>query len=210
MEVKLYYHTPLEFCSKAIRTCWNSHDKADPNNPQGEIDLIERVGKNYKHESVLEHIVFQFHIKKITRACLQEVARHRMASLSVKSTRYTIRQLLKYWDTDKDKFTKTFDLERFCKSSGKVNIDNHTEKVLAYICRRLVAGDPNDEVKYLLPESFYTDLAWTINFRSLLNFLELRSSKKALREIRLLSQKIMFTLPKKLEPFYEDFLMEVD
>lgn len=209
MKVTLHYHTPLKFCSKAIRTCWDSHDKADPCDSDAEIELIERVGKKYKHESVLEHIVFNFYIEGISRACLQELARHRMASLSVKSTRYTIRKLLKYWNKEKECFVPGFDLSKVCLMTGRTHIDNKLERALAYVCRRLVAGDSNDQVKYLLPESFLTNLAWTINLRSLLNFLELRSSPNALKEIRLLSQEVIKALPKELEPFYQEYKVEI-
>ena len=90
MEVKLLNFTPLWVCSNAIRTCWQSFDKGDNG---GEIDkeLINRVGNKFKHASTLEHLHYNFYIKGISRALLQELARHRMASLSVKSTRYNLK-----------------------------------------------------------------------------------------------------------------------
>ena len=93
MQVELLHYTPLHVCSHAIRTCWNSHNKSD----KGKLDesLIYRVGNINKHKSVLEHLFYSFDIKGISRACLQELARHRMASLSVKSTRYTLKELNK-------------------------------------------------------------------------------------------------------------------
>jgi len=59
----------------------------------------------------------------------------------------------------------------------------------------LVAGIPNDKAKYALPECYKTELTWTINARSLQNFLELRSDKSALWEIRDLAYEIYNTLP---------------
>jgi len=61
-----------------------------------DLALLDRVGNQFKHASVLEHISFNFYIKGISRCCLQELARHRMASLSVKSTRYTLNKELKH------------------------------------------------------------------------------------------------------------------
>ena len=92
MEVTLMHNTPLDICAYAIRTCWQSFDKSDEG---GEKDkaLIDRVGNKYKHSSTLEHLVYTFYIKGISRALLQELARHRVASLSVKSTRYTLKEL---------------------------------------------------------------------------------------------------------------------
>lgn len=103
MKVLLEHHTPLKFCIKAIRTCWNSHHKSDGG--EADQELLIRVGKKLKHESVLEHIVFNFYITGISRACLQELARHRMASLSVESTRYTLKKLLKA-----DLYTEEYDI----------------------------------------------------------------------------------------------------
>jgi thymidylate synthase ThyX len=45
----------------------------------------------------------------------------------------------------------------------------------------------NDLMKYMLPESFRTSLVWTINIRSLNNFLKLRSDKGSHFEIRKLA-----------------------
>ena len=127
MEIKLLHHTPLWVCAKAIRKCWNSEDKSDTISHKvdfaiddiadfhlnGKIlkcgekdkDLIYRVGNKNKHSSTLEHLVYTFEIDGISRACLQELARHRIASLSVKSTRYTLKELKRaytFYDKDLD------------------------------------------------------------------------------------------------------------
>jgi len=92
MKVTLLQHTPLEVCAHAIRTCWQSFNKSDCGGEKDK-ELIDRVGNRYKHSSTLEHLVYTFYIQGISRAVLQELARHRMASLSVKSTRYTLKEL---------------------------------------------------------------------------------------------------------------------
>lgn len=105
MKVELLHHTPLWVASTAIRKCWASEDKSDTEldyNDECELEvicgpkdkaLIERVGNKNKHSSTLEHLNYSFDIDGISRACLQELARHRHASMSVKSTRYTLREL---------------------------------------------------------------------------------------------------------------------
>lgn len=60
-----------------------------------DLALLDRVGNQYNHASVLEHITFNFFIDGISRACLQEWSRHRHMSQSVESTRYTITKTLK-------------------------------------------------------------------------------------------------------------------
>lgn len=44
------------------------------------------------HESILEHITLTYEVNNLSRACLQELARHRHISLSVESTRHTLRK----------------------------------------------------------------------------------------------------------------------
>ena len=92
MQITLLHYTDLEICSHAIRTCWQSFEKGD-NGGEKDKELIDRVGNKYKHASTLEHLNYTFYIQGISRACLQELARHRIASLSVKSSRYTLKEL---------------------------------------------------------------------------------------------------------------------
>ena len=100
LKVTLLHNTPLWVNAHGARTCWDSHNKSDTGlfaEICGEKDkeLIDRVGNKFKHASVLEHVSYNFYIEGISRACLQELARHRIASYSVKSTRYTISELRK-------------------------------------------------------------------------------------------------------------------
>lgn len=186
MNVELKHYTPLELCSYAIRTCWNSHDKSSK---EADKELIYRVGNKLKHASTLEHIVYHFHIKGISRACLQELARHRMASLSVKSTRYTLKELKKI-ELNNDT------LGDFVVLTNNKDIDNANLETLKKIQELLKSGLAIDILKYMLPESYKTELSYTINARSLQNFLALRSSKRALWEIRMLALNLYENLPK--------------
>ena len=61
-----------------------------------DLALIDRVGNQFHHSSILEHITFNFFIDGISRACLQELARHRVSSFSVKSSRYVLAKELKH------------------------------------------------------------------------------------------------------------------
>ncbi|WP_192866388.1 FAD-dependent thymidylate synthase, partial [Campylobacter jejuni] len=92
MQITLLFHTPLSVCSHATRTCWQSFEKGDCGGEKDK-ELIDRVGNKFKHASTLEHLNYTFYIQGISRACLQEVARHRHTSPSVKSTRYTLKEL---------------------------------------------------------------------------------------------------------------------
>ena len=194
MQVTLLHNTPLTVCSNAIRTCWQSFDKSD-NGGEKDRDLIDRVGNKFKHASTLEHLAYNFYIKGISRACLQELARHRMTSLSVKSTRYTLKELKDSGDID---YTK------FLVLTGNETVDDASKTALDNLQKILQSGVSNDIAKYCLPESYKTELAWSINARSLQNFLHLRSSKDALWEIRNLANAVLEALPEDHRYLFED------
>lgn len=87
MRVTLLHNTPLWVCSRAIRTCWDSHDKSDTKTHTGttlqdlvsknlawykdpkcgekDKELIERVGNKNKHSSTLEHLCGSAEIEKL-------------------------------------------------------------------------------------------------------------------------------------------------
>lgn len=195
MQVELLHHTPLHVCSHAIRRCWDSHSKSD----KGKLDesLIYRVGNINKHKSVLEHLFYNFDIKGISRACLQELSRHRMASLSVKSTRYTLKELNKeesFLPLCKDNYKRA---EKFIVLQGHKLIDFNAIHSLENLRLAVKDGIANDIAKYIIPECYRTELVWSINARSLQNFLELRTAKVALKEIRELAYSVFKALPQE-------------
>lgn len=191
MNITLQQHTSLEVCASAIRTCWQSFDKSDCGGEKDK-ELIDRVGNKFKHASTLEHLVYTYYIKGISRALLQELARHRIASLSVKSTRYTLKELKK-----EEPFTcNDFDrAKKYLVMTGDKLVDEMSIKAIENLRVVLVEGVSNDKAKYCLPESYKTELTWTINARSLQNFLSLRSDKSALWEIRDLAHALYNELP---------------
>lgn len=202
MRVTLLNSTPLEICAHAIRTCWQSFDKSDDG---GDADraLIERVGNKYKHSSTLEHLVYTFYIEGVSRALLQELARHRIASLSVKSTRYTLKELKNAEPFGEDEFKEA---SKFIVLTGNEMVDSASIRALNSLQTLLRSGISNDIAKYALPESYKTELTWTINARSLQNFLILRSSKSALWEIRKLASRVFEALPAEHKYLFDEFI----
>ena len=246
MKVELLEHTSLWVCANAIRSCWASQGKSDtdktpfliqdkagdfkpPNSHVivcGPSDkaLIDRVGNKFKHASTLEHLNYSFSIEGVSRALLQELARHRIASLSVKSTRYTLKELKKtemFWTPkcavfemleDKERVMLVKEFER--ASEFVVFTDDKTLNIailknLENLRFTLSQGISNDKAKYSLPEAYKTSLSWTINARSLQNFLSLRTSKAALWEIRDLANTIFEALPEEHKYLFEDSVSQV-
>lgn len=226
MTVKLIEHTALENTAMAIRKCWASEGKSDSEHELiplihsetgdemsysithcGPDDkaLIDRIGNKYKHASTLEHLVYKFDIDGISRACLQELARHRLASLSVKSTRYTLKELKEeriFDASNPDEYRER--AAKYLVMTGVDNVDYSSIKALENTRLMLTQGIKNDIAKYCLPESYKTSLMWTINARSLQNFLALRTNKSALWEIRDLASSIFKALPEEHKYLFED------
>ena len=205
MKVTLMHNTPLDVCAHAIRTCWQSFDNSDEG---GEKDkaLIDRVGNKFKHGSTLEHLVYTLYIQGISRALLQELARHRVASLSVKSTRYTLKELKNIEPFEAKDFEGA---SKFITLTGNEDVDSASIVALNNLQALLKKGISNDIAKYALPECYKTELTWTVNARSLQNFLALRSSKSALWEIRELAKKIYNVLPSEHQYLFKDCMSNI-
>lgn len=204
IKVTLLHHTPLYISAIGARTCWDSFDKSDTEGEcigSKDLALIDRVGNQYHHSSILEHISFNFFIDGISRACLQELARHRMASLSVKSSRYTLSELRdapKPWETALGSSGNPLNMDvvsRFCVLTDDDDVNLSIAHALAGLQALLIRRKSNDVAKYAMIEAYRTQLTWTINLRSLQNFLSLRTDKKALPEIQHLAKLIYEALP---------------
>ena len=92
MTVKLLHHTPLEVADIAICKCYGNEPHEDLDKIQARINRVANVSK---HASTIEHLTYSFDIDGISRGCLQQLCRHRVASYTVQSTRYTLSKLLK-------------------------------------------------------------------------------------------------------------------
>lgn len=195
MKVELLHFTPISIAVNAIRTCYNSCDKSDDLGEK-DIKLLKSIIAN-NHTSTIEHICYNYKISGISRALLQELSRHRLQSLSVKSTRYCLRELKgKNQDELKDYLVKISD-----------SIDEYNRFRLATIQALINEQNlSNDELKYLLPEAFKTELMLTINARSLRNLLELRLSSKALKEFRELAKALYRELPEPHRILFDDII----
>lgn len=203
MKVTLKHFTPLEVCSMAIRTCWQSFEKSD-NGGEKDLALIDRVGNKFKHSSTLEHLYYNFYIQGISRACLQELARHRMASYSVKSSRYTLKEIKQEPTFLPPNEANLNRAEKYLVFTSNKNVNIASLKALENLREILCENTHNDIAKYAMPESYKTELHWSINARSLQNFLELRTSRAALWEIQKLAHSIYEALPQEHRFIFEE------
>lgn len=208
MTVKLLNYTPLEVADIAICKCYSNTPHTEESK---RLNRIKTVANQNKHASVIEHLVYGFDIDGISRACLQEVARHRIASYTVKSTRYTLKEL-----KDEKPFVTNEDIERVTKYCVIPNLSSYEPEDmivaegilhnLEILRKTIELGVPNDYSKYTIPEAYKTSLVMTVNARALQNFFQLRTDKKALWEIQLLAKAMFDCLPTEHKPLFEEFV----
>ncbi len=170
------------FAALAALTCHANTDKDYV--PHEVLGRIIKAG----HESILEHITLTYSVKEISRACLQELARHRHISLSVESTRHTLRKQA----TEGFVRSISSDIYRYDKAMGFVIFASQHPDM------------PNDELKYYLPEFWPTNLILTSNIRELRHIIKLRSAPAALDEFRVLARELFNAVPKEYRYLLED------
>ena len=204
MEVKLLHSTPLEIADIAICKCYGNEPHSDEAKVKARINRVANVSK---HNSTIEHLTYSYDIDGISRACLQQLCRHRISSYTVKSSRYTLKELKKElpfcsFEILEGDLLHTYNTKeqverasKFLKFTGDESVDIKSIASLEMLRQELIKGTSNDISKYCMSESYKTSLVMTINARALQNFLTLRSSKHALKEIQELARAMFGALP---------------
>lgn len=171
-------------------------------------ELTSKVIGIKKHLSCAEHVVMNWHVIGSSRLELQEHMRHRMASPTVQSTRYVLKKLLDSLDYA-DVFVSP-DLSALPADKAAL-VDattKYVQKQFFSAAKELHrAGIPADYIKYIVPESLRTSFSWTINLRSFINFLELRTDKHAHFEIRHIANEMRRMISESLAAKYVDEIL---
>lgn len=180
-----------------VRAARMSHGK-EPIDEQRDKRLIEHLLKS-GHESPFEHITFTFHVKCPIFVARQWM-RHRIASYNELSGRYT--ELA-------DEFYMP-DLEKRFGKEYSEQVEEIFEQAYrkSYECYRdlLELGFQREVARIVLPLSTYTQFIWTVNGRSLMNFLSLRADSHAQWEMQQYAVAVA-RIFKQLCPWtYEAFL----
>lgn len=172
-------------------------------------ELTSKVIGIKKHLSCAEHIVMNWHVIGASRLELQEHMRHRMASPTVQSTRYVMKKLL-----DSIEYADVFvspDLSALPADKAAI-VDatiRHIQRQFFSTAKEMHrAGIPADYIKYIVPESLRTSFSWTINLRSFINFLELRTDKHAHFEIRHIANEMRRAIGESLAAKYVDDILK--
>lgn len=186
MKVTLISHTtdPQRLIETCARISYES--KNEPFDQKVNSEFIRKLIKN-GHESPLEHASATFLIEGVSRACSHQIVRHRLASFSQRSDRYT-----SHLDRDghdryvalPDSISKNEALKSDIVSKIFIQAD------LAYY-QLIDMGIPKEDARLILPQAEATSLYMTANFREWRHFLRLRLDRHAQWEIRAVAREIL-------------------
>lgn len=159
------------------------HDKIEEND-EGLIKFLMRE----RHGTPFEHNAFRFHIK-VPIFVVREWQRHRIASYNEWSGRYAVLEpdfyIPDYIRTQVGK-PGAYHFEavgRFKRWWFRRQIEKASRKSYKRYKKALKKGIAKEQARMNLTPNIYTEMYWTLNARSLMNFLSLRNSGQAQWEI---------------------------
>lgn len=209
LNVKLLTYTPdsEKVIASAARLCYSEDDintllqKVDN---KDNTSFIEKL-ISYNHLSPFEHVSFTFGIEGISRSLSHQLIRHRLASYSQKSQRYTgLKNGIDYVIPDAIKnnpnaleifnnaittLDKAYELLNTTLYNDKLfqllpmtpNVyDKETRNKISSIANKFA----NENARCILPNATETKLIMTMNARELLHFFLERCCNNAQDEIR--------------------------
>jgi thymidylate synthase (FAD) len=182
---------------RIAEAAWVSYGKQEQDKP---IEPVINYMMKHKHGSPFEHVVFTFYVKAPIFV-IREWVRHRIASLNEISGRYVTFEPEFYIPANirvKGSTNKQGSIlpdEEFLKEKVWTNIEGFDKYIKGLLEENnrntyerylwlLEEGVANELARMVLPVNLYTQLYWTINLRSLFNFMSLRSDSNAQWEIQ--------------------------
>jgi len=197
MEVKLVRSTiaPEQICTQAMAGCQSAKAAFEiPTDSVFEKRLM-KMAVSSGHESVLEHAVFTFSVKGISRACSHQLVRHRIASYSQQSQRHVNPTKNSDWYV----IPKTLN-EIYSGDTVTMKKYHKLMKTIADYYQHLInCAIPEEDARFVLPNACKTNIVITMNARELRHFFKLRRALEAQWEIRQMADK-MFELVQPIAP----------
>lgn len=184
----------------ACRTCYSKLSPIEifkSTNEKSMEDKLKLVQKVFDsgHLSCSEHNTFTFAIAGISRSCLAQISRHRLASFSVQSQRYVeIKENLEdliILNTCGTPFDKMQLLSKYFvfRDENELLSNNYLEALITYL-KLIKEGYPAEDARNVLPNATKTNMVLSCNLRELMHICKLRLCLKAQDEVRTMVQYI--------------------
>ena len=158
-----------------------------------DIGLINYLMR-WQHGTPFEHNAFRFHVK-CPIFVAREWFRHRIGSFNEFSGRYS-EMPAEFYVPDINnireqrgkqgnyEYSPILETREHEAAAAHAAIAEAGEKAFATYLYLLQMGVAKEQARLVLPLNIYTQFYWTVNARSLMNFLALRTSPTAQSEIR--------------------------
>lgn len=216
-KVRILEHTPNpeRLISIGAKLCYSNSniDDLEESLTEENVDKFITMLSNLGHESPLEHVSFTFAVEGVSRAFSHQLVRHRIASYSQQSQRYVkenqfefiipegIREdeILSNLYIDKmERDQKIYDSfvmvlrNRYINEYSDLKDSEGREKRIINEAEKYAI----ENARYVLPNACETKLIFTMNVRTLYNFLALRTCNRAQTEIREVAELMYWELVK--------------
>lgn len=195
------------------RLCYRSFSVGDHNKNltkirEGNAEYLGNIIKS-KHGSVLEHGSTSWILRDVSRVFTHELVRHRAGvAVSQESLRYVRMDEFGLWIPNDDALTE--EIVAACHNHVR-----NSELFCSWLSEKLGLDKPGTDFEYkkkwtsfirrFAPQGMATTIGITINFRALRHVLEMRTSKGAEVEIRLVFDEIAQIAKTRWPAFMQDF-----
>lgn len=211
-KVSIIAHTllPEVTIAKAGKLCYSKvgvneiEEKLTDEEVDRFVNMLARIG----HESPLEHAVFTFALEGVSRVLTHQLIRHRLASYSQQSQRYVnLKDTFEYiippeigiFDETHREYVEAmnFAFEKYVKISYLLKEKYLREGLFTgKNAERDAEKKAIEDARYVLPNSCETKIVFTMNARTLLNFIKHRDCSRAQWEIREVARLMVAELNK--------------
>ena len=209
MKVKIIAHTPQpeKVIAMAAKLCYSpvGVEQIEENLTEESVDKFLNMLINIGHESPLEHVTFTFAVEGISRACSHQIVRHRIASFSQQSQRYVKLDQFEYIipkeieaiEEAKVIFEQAMEQDQQAYDKlVEVLFEKHYNNLIKYgknekEAKRNAEKKAIEDARYVFPNACETKMVFTMNTRSLYNFLHHRCCERAQWEIRELATQML-------------------
>lgn len=182
MNVKLIAYTPdaEKLIASAAKLCYSRGgvEEIEKNLTQDKVEKFVGMLQSYGHESPIEHVSFTFAVEGVSRSLTHQLVRHRIASYSQQSQRYVKLEGFEYIippaiESD-EKLLKAYkDAMENINESYSYLADKLKQK---YIEQGLDESNSEkkaiEDARYVFPNACETKIVFTMNARTLMNFLD--------------------------------------
>ena len=164
--------TPSEMIRSAVQITTNR--------PVMNINKTIKFLLTANHTSLFEHVSITLLIENVSRSFLAQITRHRMSSFTTSSQHYQ----------DYRNFPIVIDPKLATGALEDRMMKNNLHQTISEYSGMIEYGINKSEARQILPNAMAVNILWTINARSLINFLNLRMCKRNVLEMRIFANNL--------------------